>query len=68
MSAFGESIVEDAALAWPENAGWRVAHGQDIAPTASRSFYDHVVLQGDFVETVARNRSVHHLPADRVMT
>jgi type I restriction enzyme R subunit len=30
--AFSESVVEDAALAWLENAGWRVAHGHDISP------------------------------------
>jgi type I restriction enzyme R subunit len=30
--ALAESEVEDAALAWLESAGWRVAHGPDIAP------------------------------------
>ena len=32
MTAFTESVVEDAALAWLESVGWRVAHGPDIAP------------------------------------
>jgi hypothetical protein len=30
--AFAESAVEEAALAWLERSGWRVAHGHDIAP------------------------------------
>ena len=32
MSAFSESIVEDAALAWLESLGWSVRHGLEIAP------------------------------------
>ncbi len=32
MTAFTESTVEAAALAWLERVGWRVAHGPDIAP------------------------------------
>lgn len=32
MTVFAESVVEDAALAWPEAIGWSVAHGPDIAP------------------------------------
>ncbi len=27
-----ESVVEEAALAWLEATGWRVANGPDIAP------------------------------------
>lgn len=30
--AFTESVVEQAALAWQETAGWRVAYGPDVAP------------------------------------
>ena len=30
MTAFAESIVEDAA--WLESTGWQVAHGPDLAP------------------------------------
>jgi hypothetical protein len=30
--AFTESIVEEAALAWLESAGWQIAHGPEIAP------------------------------------
>ena len=31
ITAFTESVIEEAALAWLENAGWRVARGPDIA-------------------------------------
>ncbi|MGA7949801.1 MAG: hypothetical protein WCA45_06535 [Thiobacillaceae bacterium] len=31
MSAFTESIVEDAALAWLESLGYSVLHGPEIA-------------------------------------
>jgi len=34
VTAFTESDVEDAALAWLEARGWRTAHGPDIAPDA----------------------------------
>lgn len=27
---FTESVVEQAALAWLESLGWRVAHGPDV--------------------------------------
>ena len=40
MTAFTESIVEDAALAWLEALGYAVLHGPDIAdgePGAERS-------------------------------
>lgn len=32
MTAFTESTVESAALAWLEAIGWRIAHGPDISP------------------------------------
>ncbi len=47
MASFTESVVEDAALAWLESVGWRVAHGPDIAPdmlAAERRDYGEVVL------------------------
>ena len=46
-TAFTESIVEEAALAWLEAAGWQVAHGPGIAPdtpAAERADYGEVVL------------------------
>ncbi len=45
--SFTESDVEEAALAWLERAGWRVAHDPDIAPdmpAAERADYAEVVL------------------------
>jgi type I restriction enzyme R subunit len=47
MTAFTESVVEEAALAWLEGTGWQVAHGPDIAPdmaAAERADYGEVVL------------------------
>ncbi|HAZ60098.1 MAG TPA: DEAD/DEAH box helicase, partial [Gammaproteobacteria bacterium] len=47
MTAFTESVVEEAALVWLEGVGWQVAHGPDIAPdtpAAERSDYGEVVL------------------------
>jgi len=32
MAHLTESLVQQAALAWLEAIGWRVAHGPDIAP------------------------------------
>ena len=37
MSAFSESVVEDAALAWLESLGYAVKHGLDIAPGESKA-------------------------------
>ncbi len=42
-----EPDVEQAALAWLEATGWRVAHGSHIAPdmpAAERADYAEVVL------------------------
>ena len=44
---FTESTVEDAALAWLESIGWRIAHGPSIAPdmrAAERGDYREVLL------------------------
>jgi type I restriction enzyme R subunit len=35
MSAFTESVVEEAALAWLAGLGWTVLHGPGIAPDAA---------------------------------
>jgi type I restriction enzyme R subunit len=46
-SAFTESDVESAALAWLESLGWAVKHGPEIAPDglfAERADYREVVL------------------------
>jgi len=42
-----ESVVEEAALAWLESAGWLVRNGVEIAPgelAAERDDYGQVVL------------------------
>src|SRR5690606_23100673 len=65
MTAFTESIVEDAALSWLEAIGWRVAHGPDIAPDApqaERRGYDEVLLAQRVRNALARLNP--ELPAD----
>ena len=57
MSAFTESVVEDAALAWLEAIGWPVTHGPDIAPdmpAAERANYGEVVLGARLRDALAR--------------
>ncbi len=57
MIAFTESVVEDAALAWLEGIGWRVAHVLDIAPDtprAERRDYGEVVLAQRLRDALAR--------------
>ena len=47
MAAFGESVVEQAALAWLASAGRQMRNGAEIAPgepAAERDDYGQVVL------------------------
>ena len=56
-ASLSESTVEDAALAWLEAIGWRVAHGPDIAPDAAnaqRADYGEVVLNGRLQSALAQ--------------
>jgi type I restriction enzyme R subunit len=65
MSAFTETVVEQAALAWLEAIGWPVAHGPDIAPdmpAAERANYNEVVLGTRLRDALARLNPT--LPAD----
>lgn len=41
MSAFTESTIEDAALAWLESLGWAVKNGPDITPGELAS--EHII-------------------------
>ncbi len=57
MTAFTESVVEEAALAWLEGVGWRIAHGPEIAPdmaAAERADYGEVVLARRLRDALAR--------------
>jgi len=57
MSRFSEDVVEQAALAWLESAGWTIAHGPDIAPdmpAAERADYGEVVLPQRLRDAIAR--------------
>ena len=74
MSAFTESVVEQAALAWLESAGWQVAHGPDIGPVGGtltpalslgeRQSYGEVVLAQRLRDALARLNPA--LPAEAV--
>jgi len=55
--SFTESVVEEAALAWLEAAGWRVEYGPRIAPGelfAERPDYGQVVLKQRLRDALAR--------------
>jgi len=57
MTRLTESTVEAAALGWLEAAGWRITHGQDIAPDtprAERTDYGEVVLAQRLRDALAR--------------
>ena len=56
-SAFTESVVEEAALAWLDSTGWQVRDGADIAPgepAAERDDYGQVVLAQRLRDSLAR--------------
>ena len=56
-SAFAESDVEEAALAWLAAAAWRIARGPDIAPDApavERCDYSKVALAQRLRDALAR--------------
>ncbi|MBK9116697.1 MAG: type I restriction endonuclease subunit R [Betaproteobacteria bacterium] len=57
MTAFNESVIEEAALAWLEAAGWQVGNGADIAPgepAAERDDFGQVVLGARLRAALAR--------------
>ncbi len=57
MSAFTESVVEDAALAWLKDLGYTIKHGLEIAPGelgAERTEYGQVVLERRLRDALAR--------------
>ena len=69
MSAFTESVVEEAALAWLASLGYAVLHGPDIVagePTAERSDpnYRDVILEQRLRSALARLNP--DLPADAI--
>ncbi len=48
ITTLTEAEVEQTALSWLPDLGWRVAHGADIAPetpNAERADYGQVVLE-----------------------
>ena len=64
MTTLTESDVEQVALDWLANVGWKVAHGPDIAPDtpgAQRNDYGDVVLAQRLRDALAAMNP--HLPA-----
>ena len=64
MTTLSESDVEQVALDWLANVGWKVAHGPDIAPDtpgAQRNDYGDVVLAQRLRDALAAMNP--HLPA-----
>ncbi len=60
MTAFTESVVEEAALAWLASAGWQVCNGAEIAPgepAAERDDYGQVVLAQRLRDALVRLNS-----------
>ncbi|MGH9198055.1 MAG: hypothetical protein ACRD1T_20270, partial [Acidimicrobiia bacterium] len=56
MSPFTESVIEQAALAWLEGAGWSVRHAE-VAPSepgAERSDYGQIVIEQRLHDALAR--------------
>jgi type I restriction enzyme R subunit len=67
VHAFTESVVEQAALAWLESAGWQVRNGAEIAPgepAAERDDYGQVVLAQRLRDALARLNPA--LPAEEL--
>jgi len=57
VTAFTESVVEQAALAWLESVGWQIANGPEIAPgepAAERADYGQIFLERRLREALAR--------------
>ena len=57
MTAFTESVVEEAALGWLGDLGYQVQHGPNIAPGEARDErddYGQVVLAGRLRDALAR--------------
>jgi len=57
VTAFAESVVEEAALAWLKSAGWQSRSGAEIAPgesAAERDDYAQVVLAQRLRDALAR--------------
>ena len=57
MTPFTESVVEKAALAWLESAGWTIRHGADTVPGeihGERDTYSETTLDGRLRDALVR--------------
>ena len=72
MTAFTESVVEQAALAWLESIGWTVLNGAEIAPgepAAERDDYGQVFLAQRLRDALARlNPGGDGVPVEEFLT
>jgi type I restriction enzyme R subunit len=71
LNGFNESVVEQAALAWMESVGWRIAQDPDIAPdmpAAERRDYGEVVLAQRLRDALARLNPALPSPTTRSRT
>lgn len=62
MAGLTESVAEEAALAWLESVGWRIAHGPEIAPdvpAAERRDYVEVVQSQRLRDAPMRPRAMY---------
>src|SRR6185295_15816194 len=68
MSAFTESVVEDAALLWFGEIGYSIFAGPEIAPgelLAERASFDQVIISGRLQDTAySLNKNI---PADALV-
>jgi len=65
MSAFTESVVEDATLAWLESLDCSIMHGPNIGPgeiAAARDDYAQVVLEDRLRQALVR--LIEDLPSE----
>lgn len=57
MARLTESDVEDLALSWLEETGWRTAYGPDLGPdgpNAERSYWGDIILQSRLRDALGR--------------
>ena len=70
MTAFTESVIEDATLDWFAELGYTVAHGPDLAPgeaASERATYGDVVLVDRLRAALARINPHPRQPLDEAL-
>lgn len=67
MARFSESVVEEAALAWLEPAGWQIRNGAEIAPGELAAGREDYGEWGQSCNFPANGRSTSHFPLSGVL-